>query len=106
MTAIAPRASTRSNPLTRHLPVDRAVVVPRKAGRTTAILAPQVQDQREGRGLVAVEGVPHAGEEAAVLAQLGHLFTPGPGELAQVALLVGAQLRGRAHVEVHEQVAP
>src|SRR5215468_3099295 len=54
---------------------------------------------------VAVERVAHAREEAALLGQFGDLLAPYRRELAQHALLIGVELRRRAHVEVDEQVA-
>ena len=54
---------------------------------------------------MTVEGVSHAGEEAALLAELGDLFAARLRELAQQPLLLGFELGGRAHVEVHEEVA-
>src|SRR5439155_472367 len=55
---------------------------------------------------VAVEGVAHAGEEAAgMFGQFGHLLAAGLGELAEDALLVGVEAGGGTHVEVHIQLA-
>src|SRR5258707_4689490 len=54
---------------------------------------------------LAVEGVAHEGQEAALLTgEFRHLFAPDLGEVAQHLLLVEGQLGGRTYVEVHVQV--
>src|SRR5262249_15394024 len=68
--------------------------------RRRAMAGGRAEDSR-----VAVEGVPHTGEEAALLGQLGDLLAPRLGELAQQTLLLAVELGRGTHVEVDEQVA-
>src|SRR3954470_15543438 len=53
---------------------------------------------------MSVERVAHPAEEAALLAQLGHILPARLGEVAEHAFLVGGQLGRRLDVEVHEEV--